>query len=197
MRIKWLKDGDRNTRFFHTMAKIKGAKSHISHIVIDGEVVTDMEAVKTHIVQLFSDSGVISNLDMVQKVIPRLVSEEEKCILCGLPDVEIKSVCFLSRGDKFLKLLFLFRRTSIVLTRRSLWGNMAIKADIRKALGKMRWDFLLEVLKSLSGSRWTLLVGLRTFCNHLGFLFWLTEVLLGGFLVAVVEFFVLQRRFLA
>lgn len=76
------------------MVKIKAAKSHISRIVIDGEVVTDMEGVKTHIVQLFSDSGVISNLEMVQKVIPRLVSEEENGILCGLPDVEIKSVCF-------------------------------------------------------------------------------------------------------
>lgn len=61
----------------------------------------------------------------------------------------------------------------------------------------MRWDFLLEVLKSLSGFSMDFVGWIENILQSSRILFWLTAVLLGGFLVAVVEFFVLLRRFLA
>lgn len=81
------------------MAKIKGVKAFIAHMLTDGEVIFDSESVKTHIVeyyrQLFSDSSDTRNLDLVQRVIPRLVITADNEILCKLSDVEeIKSAVF-------------------------------------------------------------------------------------------------------
>ncbi|KAJ4769324.1 RNA-directed DNA polymerase (reverse transcriptase)-related family protein [Rhynchospora pubera] len=50
-RIQWLKNGDRNTRYFHATASAKLRKKHISSLIVDGETLVN----PSHILQAFTD----------------------------------------------------------------------------------------------------------------------------------------------
>ncbi|GJW25274.1 hypothetical protein Tco_0039085 [Tanacetum coccineum] len=45
-KIKWIKDGDENTKMYHGILKRKRRQNNISGVVIDGEWVTDPKMVK-------------------------------------------------------------------------------------------------------------------------------------------------------
>ncbi|XP_057790987.1 uncharacterized protein LOC131008105 [Salvia miltiorrhiza] len=53
-RVKWLKDGDQNTNFFHTMLKYKKKPYLISHLSIEDSMVYDQNIISNHIVDYFS-----------------------------------------------------------------------------------------------------------------------------------------------
>lgn len=46
-RISWLKDGDRNTNFFHTVAPIKKRKNTISSLEVNGVTIDVPSTLKT------------------------------------------------------------------------------------------------------------------------------------------------------
>ncbi|KAE8678433.1 hypothetical protein F3Y22_tig00111410pilonHSYRG00088 [Hibiscus syriacus] len=52
-REKWIKDGDRNTRFFHLCAVNRNRFNSISELKVDGEVLTDPEVIKVAVSQFF------------------------------------------------------------------------------------------------------------------------------------------------
>ncbi|KAE8711371.1 Ethanolamine-phosphate cytidylyltransferase [Hibiscus syriacus] len=52
-REKWIKDGDRNTRFFHLCAVNRNRFNTISELKVDGEVLTDPEVIKVAVSQFF------------------------------------------------------------------------------------------------------------------------------------------------
>ena len=58
----WLKEGDKNTKFFHRCAKTPRRKNAIGQLAIDGAVFIDPEEINTRIVDfyenLFSEIGV-------------------------------------------------------------------------------------------------------------------------------------------
>lgn len=45
-KCKWIKEGNKNTKFFHRVANGKRRKSIISKLYIEGELVEDMEKIK-------------------------------------------------------------------------------------------------------------------------------------------------------
>ena len=45
-RAKWISEGDRNTRYFHTIASIRKRKNTIEHIIHDGVQVDDPNEIK-------------------------------------------------------------------------------------------------------------------------------------------------------
>ena len=49
----WLKEGDRNTRFFHKMAKTRTRRNHLSKIRINGGCYIEDKEMKAQVVRDF------------------------------------------------------------------------------------------------------------------------------------------------
>ncbi|KAE8681880.1 hypothetical protein F3Y22_tig00111300pilonHSYRG00005 [Hibiscus syriacus] len=55
-RARWIKDGDRNTRFFYLTALNRSRRNEITSLKINGSVVTDPQSIKLHIATFFKES---------------------------------------------------------------------------------------------------------------------------------------------
>ncbi|XP_057811613.1 uncharacterized protein LOC131025845 [Salvia miltiorrhiza] len=92
-RISWLKDGDRNTNFFHAMLKYRKKPHIISHLEVNGEQVFDQTQIGNHIVDYFStlfnaDHHGLEDIVAVEAVIDNSVSDLQNNLLVRLPDEE-------------------------------------------------------------------------------------------------------------
>lgn len=60
-RVQWLKEGDRNTRYFHRVSKAKSVKRNMVHLNYDGRSLENpkeiKEAVRDHFVQFFASDN--------------------------------------------------------------------------------------------------------------------------------------------
>ncbi|XP_062014240.1 uncharacterized protein LOC133730715 [Rosa rugosa] len=67
-RVRWAREGDRNTGYFHTLAKIRRARSSITSLRIGNDLVDDVNILRDHVVQhftsAFSDDGNIADTDV-------------------------------------------------------------------------------------------------------------------------------------
>lgn len=54
-RVKWHDEGDRKTRYFHRMAKIKNATKLISTIINGDQVISNQEEIASHIIHHYAD----------------------------------------------------------------------------------------------------------------------------------------------
>ncbi|KAL9690588.1 hypothetical protein QQ045_010992 [Rhodiola kirilowii] len=54
-RVKWLRDGDQNTSYFHRMATWRNKKNNIESLMIDGRRVEDPEELKTEIQKFLAE----------------------------------------------------------------------------------------------------------------------------------------------
>lgn len=98
-RVNWLKDGDKNTAFFHRIAKQKWASNRINALKIDGNTISNSSQLKDHITNhfqnLYSSQNCISNHQLVDQVIPQLVTTADNDILGSIPsNEEIKKAVF-------------------------------------------------------------------------------------------------------
>lgn len=64
-KIRWLKDGDRNTKFFHLSAKSRSTINRIDKISVDGIIIEDAEQIR------IEASSVFSNLIQSSPSVPR------------------------------------------------------------------------------------------------------------------------------
>jgi hypothetical protein len=103
-RLNWHLEGDRNTKFFHRIAKIKHSTKPI-HSLHDGEtVLTDQNLISEHIISyyknLFCSNFVLQDSLLAEEVIPSLVTDEINTLLTVLPShLEIKSAVFALNKD--------------------------------------------------------------------------------------------------
>jgi len=103
-KVKWHIEGDRNTAYFHRLAKIKQASSLITNMRNGDVMLNEPEEVSAHIVNHFTDlftqnSNTINN-GMVEEVIPNLITDRINRILTILPNHdEIHSAVFSLNQD--------------------------------------------------------------------------------------------------
>ncbi|XP_057779784.1 uncharacterized protein LOC130998382 [Salvia miltiorrhiza] len=90
-RVTWLQDGDRNTTFFHRIAKFKKRNAPITRLSIDGVDEYDPGIIEQHIVDhfvtLFTDDGnpLADSLE-IEAYLKHAVTEEQNRLLVRIPD---------------------------------------------------------------------------------------------------------------
>jgi hypothetical protein len=50
----WLREGDKNTKFFHRLANSRRRNNSISSLIVDGEISTDSDAISNYITQFYT-----------------------------------------------------------------------------------------------------------------------------------------------
>jgi hypothetical protein len=103
-KVKWHLDGDRNTKYFHRLAKIKSSTKTITSLQDGDTVITEQNHIADHIVNyyknLFCTNPVLQDSLLAEEVIPNLVSDEVNSILTMLPSKdEIKAAVFALNKD--------------------------------------------------------------------------------------------------
>ncbi|XP_042483088.1 uncharacterized protein LOC122063420 [Macadamia integrifolia] len=98
-RVKWLNEGDRCSKFFHTSAKMHRGRNTIREIQIeDGAVHTSLSVIGEKLVDHFENfhkHGNFRRVDDLLLVIPKLVIPEDNDMLMRTPtSEEIKHVVF-------------------------------------------------------------------------------------------------------
>lgn len=97
-RIKWLAEGDRNTKFFHLISKIRGSSNSIDKISVNGNLLTSkgeiQEASANHFEQIFKAQSTPINADLFTCEHP-MVSAQQNSSLQSIPDAnEIRATVF-------------------------------------------------------------------------------------------------------
>lgn len=98
-RVNWFTHGDRNTSYFHKVAKIRNSSRQIN-ILKSGDLTLENQSdIEHHVLDFFStlyaSENSCTDSGFVRKVIPHLVSvsAEDNSMLTGLPVMdEVKSV---------------------------------------------------------------------------------------------------------
>ena len=96
--------GDRNTTYFHRLAKIRASTNFINFLQ-DGElVITEPSDIELHVINYFQSFFTVANNcipnDLIAKTIPSLVSVDENNMLLRIPQrEEIKDAVFALNGD--------------------------------------------------------------------------------------------------
>ncbi|XP_057790988.1 uncharacterized protein LOC131008106 [Salvia miltiorrhiza] len=99
-RVRWLKDGDRNTSFFHKSYKMRRKNLILSQLKIDGVDTFEQDVISSHIVDFFSKLfyEVTTNTVMVQdiqQIVEAMVSQKQNESLSCIPEEEeIKAAVF-------------------------------------------------------------------------------------------------------
>jgi hypothetical protein len=96
---QWHLEGDRNTKYFQRLAKIKSKTKPISAISVDEEIVSDPEQIashfKNHFQNLFSSNIFLQVDNLVEEVIPNMISANTNSLLTMVPShEEIKRAVF-------------------------------------------------------------------------------------------------------
>ncbi|XXG56376.1 hypothetical protein AAC387_Pa03g3798 [Persea americana] len=107
-RIRWLKEGNRNTTFFHTAAKSRGVVNCIDKILFDGSWVDDQKEIQSLAINHFSFVASTTHMDPSDFLFGlgnNNVSADMNFQLTTLPDANnIRSAVFALKKDSSLGL---------------------------------------------------------------------------------------------
>lgn len=84
-RINLSLQGDKNTKFFHTYAKIKNKTKMIYSLLIDNQVVFEKDIIESHYKSLFNQVCNLQDNGLIEETIPSLVKDSTNNILTSLP----------------------------------------------------------------------------------------------------------------
>ncbi|XP_019435039.1 PREDICTED: uncharacterized protein LOC109341552 [Lupinus angustifolius] len=106
-RMNWHTNGDRNTSFFHIVAKVRQNTKALTMLKEGDNILTNHDDIATHVLDYFtalyaSSNNMVSN-GLISFVIPSLVTVEDNFLLTKHPsNEEIRSIVFSMKGDGFL-----------------------------------------------------------------------------------------------
>jgi ribonuclease HI len=103
-KINWHLNGDRNTKYFHRLVKIKNTTKTITSLQDGDNILTDYNQISDHIINyyknLFCSNLVLQDSALIDDVIPSLVTTDVNAILTLLPShEEIKAAVFALNTD--------------------------------------------------------------------------------------------------
>jgi len=88
-RVKWHLEGDRNTRYFHRLTKIKNSTKTISSIRNGDDIITDPDLIASHLTNhfqnIFCNSSVLQVNNLVEDCVPELINDHTNNLLTLLP----------------------------------------------------------------------------------------------------------------
>jgi len=92
-RCKILKEGDRNTRYFHMIATIRKRKLLMNRIVFQGQLVTEVQLIKkvivNHFKQLYTAHDAVK-INLTNLGLPRLTSSQSEDLIREVTKEEIR-----------------------------------------------------------------------------------------------------------
>jgi len=102
--MRWFKDGDRNTKFFHNYVKGRRRKLFISEITTaQGDTVTGNENIGMEAVSFFEDQFKETNTsvdDSMLDLIPKIITQEQNEEMGRMPNMEeVREAVFALNGD--------------------------------------------------------------------------------------------------
>ncbi|GAA0164582.1 hypothetical protein LIER_20178 [Lithospermum erythrorhizon] len=97
--IKWMKEGDKSTSYFHSVIKKKNRKKMIDGILDEGVWINDKDSIADSAIKYFQSAftgGIeVENEDQLMDLIPNLVTTEQNEMLMANPSIqEVKDVVF-------------------------------------------------------------------------------------------------------
>ncbi|XP_075663330.1 uncharacterized protein LOC142632897 [Castanea sativa] len=167
-RVAWLKDGDRNTRFFHNKASQRRRRNYIRDLFdLSGQWTTQSDRVVDIAVnfyqQLFTSSNP-TNLEAVLAEIPQLVTNDMNTSLTSTFTAneiisEHQSAFMTDQllSDNILVAFETLHHMRNHYTRKI--RNMALKLDMSKAYDQSEWKYMEKLMERMSfNSRWVKLM---------------------------------------
>ncbi|XP_019431934.1 PREDICTED: uncharacterized protein LOC109339025 [Lupinus angustifolius] len=103
-RLNWQISGDRNTSYFHNIAKIRYATKSMCMLRQGENTLLDRQEIEHHVLDyfttLYASDNVTQPSHLIDSVIPKLVSEEDNSMLSKIPlEEEIKGAVFAMNGE--------------------------------------------------------------------------------------------------
>ncbi|GKB31996.1 RNA-directed DNA polymerase, eukaryota, reverse transcriptase zinc-binding domain protein [Tanacetum coccineum] len=164
-KIEWLKDGYRNTEFFHKIVKGRMHKGRIVSVCNEKGERFENDQVAEQFVKHFQwflgKKDVVTEMPKDKIVFPNKLSIEETIKMCkNVSEVEVKNVMFEIEDSKAPDLMSAFiagrQITENILLAQELFKGyyrkqkikkVAFKIDLQKAYDTINWDFLRVVLE--------------------------------------------------
>ena len=89
--VKWLKEGDRNSSFFHNVLKRHRSKKLLSHMKIGDVIVENVDQISSHLQDFYKNffsapNSVMPDYTIIHETIPKLVSGEDNLNLAKVLD---------------------------------------------------------------------------------------------------------------
>ncbi|XP_042484054.1 uncharacterized protein LOC122064425 [Macadamia integrifolia] len=139
-KIRWMEQGDRNSRFFHLSAKMRRIRNTIRYLKKqDGTIVEGREQLGDYIVQFYKDfhkaSPTIDHVDLLDSI-PMVLQQNDIFFLDSIPgDEEIKKVIWeldpdSTPGPDGFTGAFFRRCWNIVEREDKWWGQRSIMEEI-------------------------------------------------------------------
>ncbi|XP_075649758.1 uncharacterized protein LOC142620243 [Castanea sativa] len=160
-RVAWLKDGDKNTRFFHTKATQRRRRNYIKGIFDEtGKWCTQQNQIADAVVNYYQQLFMSSNPEHIDEVlveIPQKVTDEMNNVLTAtFTEEEVEKALkqmepLKSPGpdDRLISDNILVAFETLHYMRNHCTGKtgfMALKLDMSKAYDRVEWRFMEKVL---------------------------------------------------
>ncbi|XP_042041283.1 uncharacterized protein LOC121786721 [Salvia splendens] len=157
--LRWLAEGDKNTRFYQSWVKQKRVRLRIHSIRANGQELTEEAEIKKSAVDFFQQLLAPSNppldepdLDLIQQA----HTVEQFADIANAPDAnEVKNTVISPNQSGFVKGRLLNDNALLAqemfheLARCSPAPNVEVKIDMAKAYDRVQWPFLFKVLRRM------------------------------------------------